>query len=170
VPIKTLSPDSAAVSWGDPETIYAEHGRMSPIALFRAMMAGALPHEPAMAMMGVCLTAVEEGMIRLEVEPASVHLDHAGRMHGGILAAITDTAAGYAIHTRLGLGWTAATLELHQGFVQPVTLATGRVVCVGRVAHLGRRTAVAEADITDANGDLYVRMGTTMIVRPPPAQ
>jgi uncharacterized protein (TIGR00369 family) len=140
---------------------------MSSLDLFRAMLAGELPHEPAMAMLGVRLVSVEPGEVGLRLEPGPHHCDHRGRVHGGILAAITDTAAGYAIHTRLDRGWTAATLELHQNFSLPVTLESGPIACVGRVTHLGRRTAVAEADIVDSRGDLCVRMGTTMIVRSP---
>jgi uncharacterized protein (TIGR00369 family) len=155
------------ITWGDPKIIYANRDRMGLIELFRAMMRGELPHEPAMAMLGVRLLSVEPGEVVMALDPGPEHCDHHGRVHGGILAAITDTAAGYAIHTKLGLGWTAATLELHQGFVQPVTLESARLTCIGRVTHLGRRTAVAEADITDAKGELCARMGTTMIVRPP---
>ena len=157
----------AMIAWGDPKIIYANRDRMGLIELFRAMMRGELPHEPAMAMLGVRLVSVEPGEVVMTLDPGPEHCDHRGQVHGGILAAITDTAAGYAIHTRLALGWTAATLELHQGFVTPVTLNSGRITCVGRVMHLGRDTAVAEADITDAKGELCARMGTTMIVRPP---
>ena len=157
----------ATIAWGDPKVIYGNRDRMSLLDLFRAMMRSEVPHEPAMAMLGVRLVSVEPGEVVMVLDPGPQHCDHRGRVHDGILAAITDTAAGYAIHTKLDLGWTAATLELHQSFVTPVTLASGRLTCVGRVTHLGRRTAVAEADITDSKGELCARMGTTMIVRPP---
>jgi len=137
--------------------------------MFRAMMAGRMPHEPAMALLGVQVAEAEAGEVVLALDPAERHYDLAGAVHGGILAAITDTAAGYAIHTRLPLGGTAATLELHQNFTRPITAASGRIRCTGRVTHLGSRTAVAEAAITDAAGHLCVQMGTTMIVRPPAA-
>jgi len=41
-------------------------------------------------------------------------------------------------------------------FLRPVTVDTGPITAEGTVVHLGRRTALAEARITDEAGKIYV--------------
>jgi uncharacterized protein (TIGR00369 family) len=89
-------------------------------------------------------------------------------VHGGILATLADSACGCAVHSMLPLGQTYTTLELHINFLRAVRVDSGRVTCVGRVIHLGGRTATAEARITDAAGRLCGHFGTTCLVFPIP--
>ncbi len=52
-------------------------------------------------------------------------------------------------------------------FLRPVTVATGPVTAEGRVVHLGRRTALAEAKLTDDAGRLYVTATSScLVIRP----
>ena len=88
-------------------------------------------------------------------------------MQPGILAALTDTAAGYAIHTRVPLGIRCATLELQVSLIKPVTMASGWISCIGRAIRIGSRTATAEAKILDSAGELCSVMSSTFIVLPP---
>src|ERR1700751_3515710 len=94
---------STIVAWSDPNIIYSAHARMKSIDLFRAIRDGKLPLEPSMSLVGAELTGVEPGEVRIAMVPAERHYDHAGAVQTGILAALTDTAAGYAIHTRVPL-------------------------------------------------------------------
>src|SRR5690349_16511999 len=110
-----------SVGWTDPALLYAAHRQLTSIDLFRAVRDGKVPLEPAMSLLGAALTKVEPGEIVMEMTPAEQHLDHTGIVQPGILTALTDTAAGYAIHTRVPLGVRCATLEMQVSLLEPVT-------------------------------------------------
>jgi acyl-coenzyme A thioesterase PaaI-like protein len=53
-------------------------------------------------------------------------------------------------------------------FLRGLDVAVGPVRCEGRVLHSGRRTALAEARLTDAAGRLYAHATSTcMVLRKP---
>jgi uncharacterized protein (TIGR00369 family) len=158
---------TAAIAWTDPAVLYAAHKRLSSIELFRSVRDGKVPLEPAMCLLGASLTKVAPGEIVMEMTPAERHLDLSGTVQPGILAALTDTAAGYAIHTRVPLGVRCATLNLQVSLLQPVTLASGRISVIGRAVRIGSRTATCEAKVLDRAGNLCSLMGATFIVLPP---
>jgi uncharacterized protein (TIGR00369 family) len=156
-----------AVTWADPAILYTAHKHMSSIDLFRAVRDGRVPIEPCMALLGATLTKVEPGEIRLELTPGERHLDLSRTVQPGILAALTDTAAGYAIHTRVPTGVRCATLELQVSLIEPVTLASGRITVIGTASRIGARTATAQAKVLDSAGKLCSLMSSTFIVLPP---
>lgn len=155
------------VSWAEPSVLYAAHKTMTSIELFRAVRDGDVPIEPGMALLGAILTKVEPGEIVMELIPAEQHLDHTGVVQPGILTALTDTAAGYAVHTHVPLGVRCATLEMQVSLLEPVTIASGRISVVGRAIRVGARTATCEAKVLDAAGKLCSLMSATFIVLPP---
>jgi uncharacterized protein (TIGR00369 family) len=158
---------TTTVTWADPAVLYAAHKQSTSIDLFRAVRDGRAPLEPAMCLLGATLTKVSPGEIVMEMTPAEQHLDLSGTVQPGILAALTDTAAGYAIHTRVPLGVRCATLELQVSLIEPVTLASGRISVVGRAVRIGSRTATCEAKVLDSVGKLCSLMTATFIVLPP---
>jgi uncharacterized protein (TIGR00369 family) len=155
------------VSWTDPAVLYTAHKQLTSIDLFRAVRDGKVPIEPAMSLLGALLTAVEPGEIVMEMTPAEQHLDHTGVVQPGILTALTDTAAGYAIHTQVPLGVRCATLEMQVSLLEPVIIASGRIQVVGRAIRIGARTATCEAKVLDSAGKLCSLMTATFIVLPP---
>jgi uncharacterized protein (TIGR00369 family) len=155
------------VTWGDPNLIYAAHKRMKSIDLFRAIKDGKLPLEPSMSLVGAELTGVKPGVVKIALTPDKRHYDQSGAVQNSILLALTDTAAGYAIHTRVPLGVRCATLQLQVSVIQPVTVETGRITIIGRATRVGARTANAEARIEDSQGVLHMLMSTSFIVLPP---
>jgi len=66
------------------------------------------------------------------LDPAEHHYNLIACVHGGILSALCDTAAGLAVHSRLPFGKTCTTLELHVNFIRPVSIESGRATCVAR--------------------------------------
>jgi uncharacterized protein (TIGR00369 family) len=155
------------VTWADPAILYGAHETMTSIELFRAVRDGTVPLEPAMRLLGARMTKVEPGEVTLSLDPAEHHYDQAGAVQAGILAALTDTASGYAIHTKVALGVRCATLELQLSLLEPITVASGRIACVGRAVRIGARTATGDASIYDSAGRLCATMSTTFIVLPP---
>lgn len=158
---------TTTVTWTDPALLYAAHKELTSIDLFRAVRDGKVPLEPAMALVGAELTKVEPGEVVMEMIPAEQHLDHTGIVQPGILTALTDTAAGYAIHTQVPLGVRCATLEMQVSLLEPVTISSGRISVVGRAIRIGARTATCEAKVLDSSGKLCSLMTATFIVLPP---
>ena len=56
------------------------------------------------------------------------------------------------------------SLDLSVKFLRGLDVAAGPVRCEGRVLHSGRRTALAEARLTDAAGRLYAHATSTCLV------
>ncbi len=99
--------------------------------------------------------------------PREFHYNPLGSVHGGVFATMADSACGCAVHTMLPAGVFYTSLDLSVKFLRPVTVDTGPITAEGTVVHLGRRTALAEARITDAAGKVYVTATSScLLIRP----
>ena len=129
---------------------------MSGLEFLRAINAGDLP--PA-ADHATCWASAaspwrREGRVVAVLEPEEFHYNPLGTMHGGVMATLLDTATGCAVHTTLPAGYGYTSIDLTTKFLRPVTVASGTLRCEGTVLSRGRRTALAEAKLTDASGRL----------------
>ncbi len=153
-----------AVTWSDPKAS-AKAGRgLAGIDYLRAMMAGDLPPPPVMELLGIELVSVEEGVVRMALAAGEHLYNPLGSVHGGVAATLLDSVMGCAVHSLLPAGRGYTTLEIKVNYVRAVTDASGRVVGEGRIAHLGRQTAVADARLVDEAGRLYATASTTCLV------
>lgn len=133
----------------------------------RAVIRGEIAEPPFMRVLGMRIVAAEVGAVTFEYDPSAEHYNPIETVHGGVAAALVDSAAGCAIVTTLPEAAHAPTLEMKLNYLRPMTEATGPVRCEGRVLSAGRRTALAEARIVDREERLLV-FGTItcMIVSP----
>ena len=76
-------------------------------------------------------------------------------VHGGILAALADTAAAIAAYTVIPRGTELATLELNINYLEPVP--GGRVKADARVLRSGRNFVVTECEIFNETGSLAAK-------------
>jgi uncharacterized protein (TIGR00369 family) len=122
---------------------------------FKAALRRRLKESRATELMGFALDHVESGraVLRLDVRPR--HRQLHGVVHGGILAAMADTAAAIAAYTMLPRGTTLATVELSINYLEPVP--EGRVKAEARVLRVGRNFVVAECEIRIQNGSLAAK-------------
>lgn len=156
-------------SWSDP-MVNAEHiGRRSGLEMLRAVVAGELPAPPVMQMLGIDDFVAEEGRITVRMTAQEFHYNPLGSVHGGVLATLLDTAAGCAVHSVLPAGVGYTSLDLLTKFFRPVTLASGQLVCHGRVLSRGRRTAHAEAQLFDGRERLVAQATSTCLLMELPA-
>ena len=72
-----------------------------------------------------------------------------------------DAPLGVALHTLLPKGVGYTTLEMKVNLVEPVRADTGVLRVVGKVIHRGKRTALTEARMEDAEGHLYAYATST---------
>jgi uncharacterized protein (TIGR00369 family) len=115
-------------------------------------------------MIGMDGFVAEHGRVTVSMTPQEFHYNPLGTVHGGVLAMLLDTATGCAVHSTLpaGLGYT--TVDLTTKFVRQVTVDTGQLRCEGVVLSAGRRTALAEARLTDGRGRLIAHATSTCML------
>src|SRR5947209_13489420 len=145
---------SRTFSWSDPAINAAHIGRRSGLALLRAVADGELPTPPVLRMLGVDGFEVEPGRVTVYLTPREYHYNPLGTVHGGVLATVLDTGTGCAVHSALPAGVAYTSVDLTTKFLRPVTVGSGRLRCEGTVLSRGRRTALAQATLTDAAGRL----------------
>jgi uncharacterized protein (TIGR00369 family) len=98
------------------------------------------------------------------MEPREFHYNPLGTVHGGMLATLLDTATGCAVHTTLPAGVGYTSMDLSVKYLRPVTVESGTLRCVGTVLQRGRRTALAEARLTDGADRLVAHATSTCLL------
>jgi uncharacterized protein (TIGR00369 family) len=142
------------VDWDDP-TALAQAGRtMAGRAFLQAMVAGALPPPPICRLVGFGLEAIEHDRVTMVMQPDESHYNPIGSVHGGIVATLLDSVMGCAVHNQLPAGRGYTTLEIKVNYLR----------AIGRVVHLGRQTATAEASLVDATQRLLAHSTTTCLI------
>jgi uncharacterized protein (TIGR00369 family) len=152
------------VCWSDPLAL-ADAGRnMTGIEYLTAIRDAKLPHPPLGQLIGFKFEEIGEGRVVLSMAAAEEHYNAVGSVHGGVVAALLDTAMGCAVHSQLPVGRGYTTLEIKVNYVARLTEAASRLRAEGIVIHLGSRIATAEGRLFDASGRLYAHGLTTCLV------
>ena len=156
-------------TWGDPTTTATAARTSAGIDVLLGIQRGELPAAPIAETLGFELESVAAGRVVFAVEPAEFHYNPIGSVHGGVYATLLDSATGCAVHSLLPAGVGYTSLDLTVKFLRAITVDTGRVRCVGTVTHLGGRTALAEARMTDAADRLLATATSSiLVIRPQP--
>ena len=105
-----------------------------------------------MITLGATLEYVSDGVVHISIRPhPSISQQH-GFVHAGAVAAIADSAAGYAALTLMPPGRGVLTVEFKINLIAP---AIGdRIVARAKVIKAGRTMTLAQTDVfAEANGD-----------------
>jgi uncharacterized protein (TIGR00369 family) len=137
---------------------------MTGIDFIRAIFDGKLPAPPIMQTIEPFDSTAEPGIVVMHSTPGFRHYNPIGSVHGGYAATLLDSVMGLAVHTMLPPGTGYTTLEFKISFIKGMTEDTGTVRSEGRTLNVGRRTATAEARITDGKGRLLAHATTTCLV------
>jgi uncharacterized protein (TIGR00369 family) len=137
---------------------------MAGIDFVRAIFAGKLPAPPIMENIGPFDQTAEPGIVVMKSVPGFRHYNPIGSVHGGYAATLLDSAMGLAVHSMLPAGSGYTTLEFKISFIRGMTKDTGPVRTEGRILHVGRRAATAEARITDGKDRLLAHATTTCLI------
>jgi uncharacterized protein (TIGR00369 family) len=155
---------SRTFSWSDPALNAAQLGRRGGLELLRAMISGELPAPPVLHLIDVSRMEADEGRVVVELRAKEFHYNPLGTVHGGVLSTVLDTAAGCAVHSTLPAGVGYTSLDLNVKFLRAVTVDSGLLHCEGTVLQRGRRTALAEAKLTDAAGRLVAHATSSCLL------
>lgn len=102
------------------------------------------------------------GSVSLEIRPH--HLQAAGRVHGGLIAVLVDTAFFRAVRSRLAPGQRTTTIELKINFLEPAD--SGRLTATATViGDGGGRLMVADVEVASGDGRLVAQaLGTFLVM------
>jgi uncharacterized protein (TIGR00369 family) len=112
--------------------------------------------------LGITLTEVNWGNAELQLNVTRKLIQSAGFAHGGVTAALIDSAVGLALCTMVGPRDRITTIELHVNFIAPAKL--GLLKTKGQILHRGRRTAVGDAEVRDEDGMLISKGSATYMI------
>ena len=161
----TFQTESRTFSWATPGQ--ADLGRLlelDGLQQLQAMRAGELPPPPIMNTLGFTDLRPEPGRVVVEMPAAGFHYIPLGTVHGGVISTLLDTAAACAVHTTLAVGEVYTSVDLTVKFLRPVTVESGLLACEGTVIQRGRRTALAQAQLTDGDGRLVAHATSTCLI------
>jgi uncharacterized protein (TIGR00369 family) len=96
---------------------------------------------------GFVLVEARAGHAVLQMNVEERHKQVHGVVHGGVLAALADTAGGLATYMAVPRGTRVATIEMKINYLEGVK--GGTVVAEARVVRRGRHIAVVDCDVRD---------------------
>lgn len=116
----------------------------------------------AVRMFGMKVAKLRPGRATLTLDTRPRH-SHPQGVHGGVLAALADTALAMAIFTRLPPAAWISTVEMKINYLAPHQ--RGRLRADARVLRQGKRLAVGEVEIRNSAGKLVAKSLLTYSIR-----
>jgi uncharacterized protein (TIGR00369 family) len=112
---------------------------------------GVFETQAFMRLIGAEVVAVEPGSCELALAVRTDLTQHSGVVHGGVVAALADNAAGGAASTLMPAGHAAITAEYKINFVAPA--AGERLIARAKVVRAGKNLSVCESRVFARTGE-----------------
>ncbi len=112
--------------------------------------------------LGINLRNLGPGRAEIEVKVGKHLTQSGGVAHGGVAAALVDSAVGLALCTMLRSRELITTVELKVNFIAPAK--PGLLRASGNILHKGKRIAVGEAEVRDSSRMLVAKGLATYII------
>jgi uncharacterized protein (TIGR00369 family) len=126
--------------------------RLSGADQRRAFAAGRIPMPPTAYLTGMRYVGQDNDGVTWEQPLSPWFLTSQGVIPGGFLAAVTESALGSAIASKLAPGTTFSTSELSIDFLKAVSVASGTLIAHSHQVHADERLALSECTVWDAGG------------------
>jgi len=98
-----------------------------------------------MMAIGATIGSISRGSVEIALRPSPATSQQHGFVHGGIVSAVADTAAGYSALSIMPPGTGVLTVEFKINFVSP---AIGdRIIARARVLKPGRTLVLTQAEV-----------------------
>jgi uncharacterized protein (TIGR00369 family) len=112
--------------------------------------------------LGIDLTGVGWGEAEIQLKVNRRLTQSAGFAHGGVAAALVDSAVGLALCTMLLPQEQITTVELNVNYIAPAELGVLRTC--GKIIHKGKRIAVGDAEVRDRKRRLISKGSATYMI------
>lgn len=112
---------------------------------------------------------VGDGTGSLRIVLQESHLRIGSIMHGGVAAALLDSALGLSAATKAPKQHDVVTVQFNINFIKAAR-AGDELIATGEVVHAGRRTCVARADVRTRAGQLVAAGTGTLLYVPMPSE
>ena len=114
--------------------------------------------------LGIKMLNYGDGEAQCLINITEDHLNTGGRVHGGVLTSLADTAAGVAVRTIRPEGALTATTDLSISFIRPPK--GDSLLANARVLHAGKQLYRVEVEVFSADKLVARANATFMIVTP----
>lgn len=115
---------------------------------------------------GLRLLKVSRGRVAVEMKVTRRFLQVEGRVHGGVIALLADTAGALAAYSALPARTRLVTLEMKINFLAGIK--GGTMAAHGKMLRVGKTTGVSECEVRDADGRLAAKALLTVAIAPLP--
>jgi uncharacterized protein (TIGR00369 family) len=141
-------------------------------AEFQALVAKVMcEHVPFNQLLGIEIESPEPPRLRFTMRPELIGNKKRGILHGGVISAVLDVTAGYAIMLALGsdplpggkLDFpNIGTIDLRVDYLRP---GRGRhFIATGKIVRLGNRIAVTHMELHNDEGELIATGAAAYVV------
>jgi uncharacterized protein (TIGR00369 family) len=117
---------------------------------------------PFAKLLGLELGEMKSGEASLHLNMRDELKQNQGVAHGGVVASLIDTAAAFAVVTRLESGERVTTTDLTIHYLRPIT--SGRLTATARIVRGGRRLFVLSVEVTN-NQEVLVATAVTSYLK-----
>ncbi len=119
---------------------------------------------PCPHLIGMTIASLDRDACRIELTVDERHLQPFGIVHGGVLAALIDTATFWAGFVRLPEDAGLVNVDLKLNYLKSVV--RGRLRAEGRCLRAGRQIGYAESGVYDDSGELVAHGTSTLMALP----
>ena len=112
--------------------------------------------------LGIEIVDRGEGFARLRLPYRKELTNPVGKLHGGAIASVADTAMAVAIGSFVKIPGGHSTVKLEIKYKAPVT--DGEVIAEGRVTRQKEKLFLAEALVTNGDGQVVATAAGTFMV------
>ena len=145
-------PRERRISWHDPLVGAVNGARWPAATICRPCSTALLPPPPIAATLGFTLSRIDDGEAWFSCTPDESVYNPIGRVHGGLVCTLLDSALGCAVHTQLPAGVGYTSIEIKVNYLRGVAARSGELTAHGWVTKPGRRVAFVDGDVRDSAG------------------
>jgi uncharacterized protein (TIGR00369 family) len=147
-----------------------EFERRTGMEMLEAFLSRELPPPPIHHLTGLRLDGVSEGGAEMALPCSRWLSTSAGTIQGGFTATVAEAAMAAAVFSTAPAGTAIAPLDLKVNYLRPVFPDDQDLVARAKVQHQGRTIAIANAELTNAEGKrVALATGSSMYLPGRPA-